>query len=160
MLSTSERSSASLARSRAARSPVATRAASTCGLERDAHHVVCAGIERRAQLMRRVEIDADHDMRSGQLGTGTHRGDQRRTLLRVGHHDLSGAIGDQTNRCGGLRDPQQTKPGDGQHRPGVLGKLLQPEQHYAVAFTDKPVEDAGTARLRVAGPLVPANGIS
>ena len=100
MLSTSERSSASLARSRAARSPVATRTASTCGLERDAHHVVRAGVERVAQLVRRVEVGADHDVRAGEVVPRAHRGDQRRPVDGVGHDDLRRAVRDRVDRRG------------------------------------------------------------
>ena len=47
MLATRERNRAWLARQRAARNPAATRANQNLGLERDALHIVGAGIKRR-----------------------------------------------------------------------------------------------------------------
>ena len=112
-------------------------------LERDAHHVVRAGVERLAQLVRGVEVGADDDVHAGQLRARADRVDQRRCVPRAGHHDLSGAVGDHADRRGGLGDPQQAQPGGGQHRPRIRAELLQPEHQHAVALTDEPVEGAG-----------------
>ncbi len=104
------------------------------GLERDAHHVVGAGVQRRAQLGGGVERGAHDDVRRGELvaARGPPRSARRRA--GAGDHDLRHAVAAAPRAPRRRRDAHELDPRGRQNRPAALLGLVQPEQEHPLAF--------------------------
>ena len=93
MFATSELSSTSLARKRAARESGRHARHEHLRFERHADHVIGSGVERVAQLARRVERRAHDDVDLGQLAPTPHCGGELASPTRARDHDRNRAIG-------------------------------------------------------------------
>ena len=109
MLATSERSSASLARSRAARSPAATRAASTSGS--NGMRITSSAPASSAARSSSGESRSTHTTTCTAASSGRARtaAISAGPLAGVGDHDLRLARVDASHRRRGLRDAEQVE---------------------------------------------------
>ena len=112
------------------------------GLERHAHHVVGARVERGAQLVGRVEVHAHDDVHVGEVGQRAGGLDQDRALVGVGEHDLRGAGGDERDRLGRLGHAVERQPGAFEDVERVVGERFLAEQQHGVALAHQAVERA------------------
>ena len=121
------------------------------GVERDAHDVVRPCVERIAQLVGRVEVDARDDVDARQLGPRPHGADQVRAVLRVDEHDLRRALLDDADGRAGIAGAQDAEAGREQHLPCRVADHVEADQQHRVALADEPVERARPRRSRGGG---------
>ena len=117
------------------------------GLERHAHDVIGAGVQRGAKLVGRLEVDEHDHVDVGHLGQRAGGLDQHRPLPGVGEHDLGTAAVDQRDRLGRLGHAQQLEAGIREDAEGRPGEVVQPEQEHPVAVIDQPGQGAHRAPL-------------
>ena len=151
MLATSERSSASFARSRAARSPAATRAASTSG-SNGTRITSSAPASSAARSSSGESSAAQRTMcADGELARAarTAARQRRRPAARRDHDLRAHAARSVADRLAVARDVHDSKPGGGQDAPRVVADILESEQHHARADPGNVFQSRQRTRLRI-----------
>jgi hypothetical protein len=100
-------------------------------------------VERRAQLVWRVERRRHHNVDRGQLRLGADRIHQRLGPASTRDHDRGGTSGQRAEGTGQIRGTFDPNAGVHQHGPTVALKLPQAEQENRRGSAAPPAERPG-----------------
>ena len=99
------------------------------GLERDPHHVIGAGVQRRTQLGGGLERRGQDDVHGRQPRIAAKRAHQRAAARDIGDHDLRRMTGNRSERLRHVVDGHDRQPGLRQHRPRIRADIADADHH-------------------------------